>query len=273
MLRKFRIPEIVLGALMATAVFAMGMVFYSSRHPPQQSEQQSSAKRPAKKADNVSDAEKADDRIARYTLWLAVLTGGLVLMAGIQGYFLLRADKTARISADAARISAEAAKASAESVPNVERAYVFLRIERISFQLRRIDTPSMRSPASSLSARFNFVNHGKTPAVIREIRAGVRRLPGDLPEDAWVEEARFPLAVNVLGSGQAFEGGGFQVGDEEAMTDDAADLITAGGLFIYFYGHLVYQDVFGNDRETQFCWRLTREHLEEWGGRAHNYRT
>jgi hypothetical protein len=27
------------------------------------------------------------------------------------------------------------------------------------------------------------------------------------------------------------------------------------------------------DRETQFCWRLTRERFEEWGGREHNYRT
>lgn len=50
-----------------------------------------------------------EERLAEYTGWLAVLTVALVLASVVQGFFLLRADKTARITALAAKRSADAA--------------------------------------------------------------------------------------------------------------------------------------------------------------------
>jgi hypothetical protein len=44
----------------------------------------------------------ADERIAAYTWWLAVLTAALVAASIGQGFFLLRADKTAQSAANAA---------------------------------------------------------------------------------------------------------------------------------------------------------------------------
>lgn len=64
---------------------------------------QSSQNRPEKKSDDVVVPDKADDRIARYTFWLAMLTGGLVVVSAVQIFFLIRADKTARIMAETAQ--------------------------------------------------------------------------------------------------------------------------------------------------------------------------
>jgi len=44
-------------------------------------------------------------------------------------------------------------------------------------------------------------------------------------------------------------------------------------MFIYFYGCATYSDVFGDDRETQFCFRYDRTTLNQWGGQEHNRRT
>ena len=82
---------------------------------------QNSAKIESKIADQKTP-EKVDDHNAKteplwvptdsvglYTLVLAVFTGLLVFVSIGQGYFLLRADKTARIAANAANLSAKAA--------------------------------------------------------------------------------------------------------------------------------------------------------------------
>jgi hypothetical protein len=50
--------------------------------------------------------ENADDRLADYTLWLALATFALVAVSVLQIRFLINADKTARISAIAARKTA-----------------------------------------------------------------------------------------------------------------------------------------------------------------------
>src|ERR1700682_435292 len=62
-----------------------------------------------KKATESTEPEvKPDERIARYTLGLAWFTGVLAAVAIAQAYFLIRADKTARIAANAATEAARA---------------------------------------------------------------------------------------------------------------------------------------------------------------------
>lgn len=193
-----------------------------------------------------------------------------IIIAAFTGTLWVATSRQATLT----KIAAEAAKQSADALPAIERCYVFLRVTNSNIQLKPIDTPATWSPnISSLWVRFTFINYGRTPAIIQEIKVGIRRMDGDLPVDAWVEEDRLKLPLNVLGSGEFFEKGGFYVSDPAQITQADADLIFAGGLFVYFFGHVAYQDVFGNDRETQFCWRVSRERFHEWGGREHNYRT
>jgi hypothetical protein len=95
MLVRFRIPEIVLGVFLTVAVFAMGFVVASSVPPPSQQIEKADHQQAA----NEGAERTAEKQIAYYTKWLAWFTGALVAVSGIQGYFLLRADKTARIAA------------------------------------------------------------------------------------------------------------------------------------------------------------------------------
>jgi hypothetical protein len=71
-----RIPEVLFGALLAVAIFAMGLAIGSSSIFPQYQQQPQSV--PAASHGEGKD-NSADERIALYTLWLAAFTGALVL--------------------------------------------------------------------------------------------------------------------------------------------------------------------------------------------------
>jgi hypothetical protein len=90
---KFRFPEILLGVFLTVAVFSMGMSF----------NWKPDASTPFENSTSFVHADTADERIARYTLWLAILTGGLVLASSFQFYFLNKAEKTSQTLAKLAR--------------------------------------------------------------------------------------------------------------------------------------------------------------------------
>jgi hypothetical protein len=117
---RFRTPEIFLGAFLAVAIFAMGMLYASSVAPPNA--------KPESSAQNGAQQETAksgtDERIADYTWWLAVLTGALVLTALGQGFFIARSDKTARISAEAAQ---DQIVLSRRALVQTQRAFVHMK--------------------------------------------------------------------------------------------------------------------------------------------------
>jgi Cu2+-containing amine oxidase len=39
------------------------------------------------------------------------------------------------------------------------------------------------------------------------------------------------------------------------ITDEESIELQCGNAFLWFYGHLVYEDIFGHAHETRFCWR------------------
>src|SRR6266702_2128560 len=111
---KYRPPDIVIGVLLTVAIFSLGLMFSPSRPLPinSGSKQQSSDQQPdAKIAEHTSKLESLwvpTDSVGLYTLVLAVFTGLRVAVSGAPGYFLLRADNTARIAAESAKKSADA---------------------------------------------------------------------------------------------------------------------------------------------------------------------
>src|ERR1700739_3949928 len=58
--------------------------------------------------------ERADDRVATYTLWLTVFTALLVLVSAVQGYLILRAEKLTRQSLRVSILQAVRAKNAAD---------------------------------------------------------------------------------------------------------------------------------------------------------------
>jgi hypothetical protein len=58
-------------------------------------------------AGSYVDPRTSEERIADYTLWLERFTALLALVSAVQIAFLIRADRTARISSDAAKLAVE----------------------------------------------------------------------------------------------------------------------------------------------------------------------
>jgi hypothetical protein len=244
---RFRIPEIVLGVLLTVAVFAIGYVVASSMQPPSQQ---------IEKTDHPQTADEGGERtaekqIAYYTKWLALFTGALVAVSGIQGYFLLRADRTARIAANAAQLSAESAHGLALPIVGADSPH-----------LLDIDGPVPTgepyggSDVTGLPGKFsaipaiNFRNEGQTPAfpvkVVVEWRVGASTSDGD---------ARFKsyeYSSQIISKGGEWEAE-IHYGIEITETEQA--LLRQKGHFLWLRVTLFYRDFLKKERAAIFRWR------------------
>jgi hypothetical protein len=92
----------------AFVVLTAWLLFGSFLQPPYQQAAERGDHGTEQRPKEITDSESIDDRLARYTLWLAIFTGALVLASIIQNFFLIRAEKNARLAAEAAKKSADA---------------------------------------------------------------------------------------------------------------------------------------------------------------------
>lgn len=212
--------------------------------------------------------------------WVALFTGLLFIATAGLWYFTYRlwrsTTQVVRDEQAALMIATESARAgrdSADALPTLETGYVFLIITQHEADFRAMLVDKNKIAIPPFHVAFNFVNHGKTPVILQEISVGVRRLAGDLPESAWADEPRWSIASRVMPSSAHLSSTPLTANDREPMTEAIADQINAGALFVYFFGCVCYEDIFGNDCETEFCWRYSRNDFEEWGGRKYNRRT
>jgi hypothetical protein len=148
---KFRVPELLIGCLLTVAVLSIGLTLSSSL--PHEIV--------------TVHAETVDERLARYTGWLAVLTAGLVAGSGVQFYYLNGAQKTSEALARLAR----------EEFIATHRPHVIVRFLQGPFH----DDDGYEFYWAT------FANVGETAAIITEIggdlarrntESGVWRMPG-----------------------------------------------------------------------------------------------
>src|SRR6266850_5233497 len=122
---------------------------------------------------------------------------------------------------------------------------------------------------------YQFANHGKTPAVVKLISASLIHL-SELPETisyidkieldefvirggeiyptplrrmSRIDDRAFPFAEDRMVYFRSEEP------MEAPLNHNAIVNLQAGNSFLWFYGHIVYDDVFGLEHETAFCWR------------------
>jgi hypothetical protein len=250
---KYRFPELMLGALLTAAVFSVGMVFSSL---PQNNT-----------AHAIDHPATPDDRIANYTLWLAILTGGLVLVSAGQGYFLLRADRTARMTA-------EAAQAQTRNFTKLERPYIYI------FGAKGLECDfDQEEPYDFL--KYWVANYGKTPASLEsaKLTINVGKSPGSPePMAMWHDLVVRPILIpnerrddltaivpyGIQTSQYADEHcppGSFTVPDLEDGTD------------FFFWIAIKYRGPFSVGHETSACWRWDRDNarLILFGGEEYNF--
>lgn len=188
--------------------------------------------------------EADDHNLANATVWLAVLTGLLAVIAILQLWMFLRQLKLAEKAARDSEMAAKAAKESADLLPKIERAYVFVRVNFDAIQ-------RSQTHHYDISFKVEFFNHGKTPAIIKRIRESTSF--ADMPPLGLIEH---PNANKQLPEGLV-------IGADKSYTLDIRFNLTMeqwnelNNLSKRFYtvGLIDYIDVLGGTRNTGFCWQ------------------
>jgi hypothetical protein len=183
-------------------------------------------------------------------VWTAIGILVIATFTTILGIFTISLSRSTEIAANAAKLNSQVAIGA-------ERAHLFVQIEienivsTISQASKSASLPKEKSPAPRLS--YALKNHGKTPAMIREIRHGVIVAPN--PPNNPRYETVSHLPVHILGAGEKTPP--IQVIDLPRLT--ANDVVAIEELFntLWFYGLLVYEDTFGWRRTLDFVWQYS----------------
>ncbi len=180
-----------------------------------------------------------NERIARYTGFLALLALLQFIAMGVQAHFLR---KTLRATKEAA----EAAQKSAEALPIIERAHLFAEISDVD-----------EAFPAHLNIILKISNEGKTPAIVTHVAVGLiegSACPGDIKRTRNIR----------ITKGGVIRGGGFHnepisfdwcswaspslgsQGRRSLMPNTAPDLV--------LFGLITYKDIFKDTHTLRFCW-------------------
>jgi hypothetical protein len=247
---KFRVPEIFLGAFLAVAMFAMGMVFHSSRYQPTD---ENSAKKGADGDKAHVDHSSFGDWIAQdaagfFTFWLVVVGFG---QAGLFYWQLRLIRKSLSPAENAAKAARDAADIAKDALTKLERPRILS------------DTPKFSvANDGSMSANFPILNFGRDPGRIREQwgKFVIGKLP-DIPDfnggkcerpNAWL------LPATTFGSAR------------EAANNLTYKFDTRADFFMF---KIVYEWDFGTHEHAFACTttEFTKGLPEAVGGAAYNY--
>jgi hypothetical protein len=250
---KFRPHELFLGVFLTVAVFAMGFLFSSSLtfriqdSAPHQAAEQQAASKVSENGEKTQSLWMPTDSVGLYTLVLAVFTALLVGVSSVQGYFLLRADRTARIAANAADLSARAAV-------NIELPILAARVSQFGFGNAR-ETVEGNDEVYDycVAGQLNIANGGRTKASPLQVECGwifgdqlpfipIYSFTKHLTLNAILDpEDDEPMHVNI--SKCVFKTG---LGFRNAVRDGKSKL--------WFCCRITYLDFMQERHEAGFCW-------------------
>jgi hypothetical protein len=244
-------------ALFACLVVGFGWLDRtSSLQSPNQSAIEKAGNQAHKHASVIALPKSPDERIADYTWWVAAFTFSLTLVSAFQIFFLIRADKTARETADAAKRNADALISS-------ERAHLYVVIESSNLQdsigpVAYLDFSKTFGQkladdafvSTRPAVHFSLKNLGKTAAIVTEV--GYQLIQGAEKQGIWEHIAPSANLLRPVIDGNAqsepVECGlrnTFRVRDGKAAMDGTRPL--------YFYGHTSFVDSFS--RRYTYFWR------------------
>jgi len=175
--------------------------------------------------------------IFTYTLWQA--TSGLFKVA--LGQF-----KDTKTSIAIAKQAAEAAQKSADALPIMERAYIFSNIKIVG---------NMSDPhaVSNFVAELWIKNHGKTPAIIKEIGYG-----GHYPTKPFDKLHIHHPIESIIGSGNEVKEDQYWFPITENDWLDFIDIDTKQRIKFFCIGYIKYITVFGEEDCHPFYWEFDR---------------
>ena len=264
---KWRLLQIAAVLVCLSALFWASYWIAKRTHPPAHG--QTSSERHHDAEDKNTDEKPnesfwqrtTNDPVAAFTACLTLFTAVLATVSIVQFYYIIRSDRTARITA-------EAAKRSADSLINLERPWMVASIEEA--MLDKFIETAKENQLTDPEVRITFLTRaGALPSFVDFTQKASFRITQNLPvaENSILsprarnvrpgEDISFPIGVGLV----------FNTGDKER--------IMSGDFVIWFFGHLEYFDVFGERRMTYFCCdhNMGMGCVAPWGGRDENYMT
>jgi hypothetical protein len=239
-MKKFCVPEIVLGVFLAVAIFAMGMLFASSRHPP--AEQKSAAQ--AGQSGGVVAHKDSENKL---TDWLLVLFNGLLFGSTI---LLWNANN-------------RSAKIAERALTEIERAFVSL--DGFNFELTTKEDMKEteilegepewhRKHPGLVIRRFalqpQWKNSGNTPTKNMTIQVDWRPPPYAVPEPKYIY--RGPPQPFFVAPGAIEPSDVIDMPWAQAIID--ASWNPAGFQpQILIWGRADYEDIFGRKHFVEWC--------------------
>ncbi len=277
---RLRGYELALGFLFATAFWVILFAVYAQYNSDHNQTQRSTNT----ETNKVASAKSVDDRLATYTLWLATFTGLLVGVSAFQGFFLYRADKTARIMAETAQAQtakmgewADAAEkqmlltgqqADIQRKQHAVGRLQFLAVHRPRLRVRHVtitdETHKIGLPTfffshgAPIKGSLVVVNVGGTKATLVESRYRIYfskiGLPAAAPYDESWHQLLLPEYEMDVGDSCATA-----IADTILMEEVPQELGVPLRAFerenwrIYIMGQIRYRDEDGHERFMGFC--------------------
>lgn len=241
-------------APLAFAIFAvalivsvqLGTALFLTPPPQQETAEEHHIKT---KSEKVSVADTAAINVAKWTKVLALLTIVLAGASIFQGIFLIRADKTARISAESARRSADALLITERCYPYPEIVNPGAIRECINDAIASENDPPNHIVIrlhETAEVSFKIKNYGKTPAILKSIFAGVGLYPVGV-------EFGMAIADGVLGQGEGTRE--FHAIMEQGLTPEEARGILSYERSMVLAGQLTFSDAWNKDFTLRFSFQ------------------
>ena len=189
---------------------------------------------------------KAQEEMAKWAFWLFVVT--------VAGVLLLAA--TLRETWKAGRSAAEIFTQTRRQADIAEKSlspFIAICIDETIFEWTRTDESGTQITGYWYDphVRFYFRNYGQTPAVIKLIKAELD--DGQRPPDLSQIVVSFaPTPDHIIEAGKPTETFKTQ---PKALSDELKGRLKLGFSFLWLYGTVEFEDMFGNEFVSEFCWR------------------
>jgi hypothetical protein len=211
--------------------------------------------------DNSSESQPAktlwdrttDEPIALYTLFLAIFTFVLAFISSIQIYFLIRADRTARISADAATTQSKAVIAMESPIIILANLELF----ESSGNPKKITSGV---PQKFWKIVTTFKNVGRTAATVKEICINWN-IVSTLPEKPIYREPIFKTerSSTIIQATEGiftYEKSWFPILEEKEVVD-----LNHKNAYLWIYGYITFTNFIGETYRTGFVRKWTCSEL------------
>jgi len=204
-----------------------------------------------------------NQKIAKYTGFLALLAFLQFIAMAIQAGFLSKTLGATKEAADAAKKSADVAE---KALTLVERPYVF--VHSISkFHMSKNINPAIT---------YEVANFGKTPAIIQCAQAALENIESNLCTVLEVDRRHTLVSVPVLSAGEVRQK------IEEEIPANMVNFITTEKGFtpdlkhgedLFFRVIIQYRGPFTEGHESSFCWTYNTHtnYFEPYGHEEYNY--